>query len=99
MIVCRLINIDRWVNFCVLLCGDDLDKNVVKAASDALALPTSCCKQQDLAQDVEICWKGYFEVTDKGTIFLDEIGEMPLSTQSRLLRILCSFILNFFNFN
>ena len=28
--------------------------------------------------------KGYFEVTDKGTIFLDEIGEMPLSTQSRL---------------
>ena len=32
--------------------------------------------------------KGYFEVTNKGTIFLDEIGEMPLSTQSRLLRIL-----------
>ncbi len=32
--------------------------------------------------------KGYFEVTDCVTIFLDEIGEMPLSTQSRLLRIL-----------
>ena len=32
--------------------------------------------------------KGYFEVTNGGTIFLDEIGEMPLSTQSRLLRIL-----------
>ena len=32
--------------------------------------------------------KGYFEVTDGGTIFLDEIGEMPLSTQSRLLRVL-----------
>lgn len=32
--------------------------------------------------------KGYFEVTDKGTIFLDEIGEMPLQTQTRLLRIL-----------
>ena len=32
--------------------------------------------------------KGYFEVTDGGTIFLDEIGEMPLPTQSRLLRIL-----------
>ena len=32
--------------------------------------------------------KGYFEVTDGGTIFLDEIAEMPLSTQSRLLRIL-----------
>jgi len=32
--------------------------------------------------------KGYFEVTNNGTIFLDEIGEMPLSTQSRLLRIL-----------
>ncbi len=32
--------------------------------------------------------KGYFEVTDGGTIFLDEIAEMPLSTQSRLLRVL-----------
>lgn len=32
--------------------------------------------------------KGYFEVTNNGTIFLDEIGEMPLSTQSRLLRVL-----------
>lgn len=32
--------------------------------------------------------KGYFEVTNGGTIFLDEIGEMPLSTQARLLRVL-----------
>lgn len=32
--------------------------------------------------------KGYFEVTDGGTIFLDEIGEMPMSTQARLLRVL-----------
>lgn len=32
--------------------------------------------------------KGYFEVTDKGTIFLDEIGELPLPTQARLLRVL-----------
>ncbi|MFC2117477.1 sigma-54 interaction domain-containing protein [Bacteroidota bacterium] len=32
--------------------------------------------------------KGYFEVADKGTIFLDEIGELPLSTQVRLLRVL-----------
>lgn len=32
--------------------------------------------------------KGYFEVTDGGTIFLDEIGEMPLTTQARLLRVL-----------
>ena len=32
--------------------------------------------------------KGYFEVTDGGTIFLDEIGEMPLGTQARLLRVL-----------
>lgn len=32
--------------------------------------------------------KGYFEVTDGGTIFLDEIAEMPLSTQARLLRVL-----------
>ncbi len=32
--------------------------------------------------------KGYFEVVDKGTIFLDEIGELPLPTQARLLRVL-----------
>lgn len=32
--------------------------------------------------------KGFFETADKGTIFLDEIGEMPLTTQSKLLRIL-----------
>ncbi len=32
--------------------------------------------------------KGYFETYNKGTIFLDEIGEMPLETQSYLLRIL-----------
>lgn len=32
--------------------------------------------------------KGYFEVSNKGTIFLDEVGELPLSTQVRLLRIL-----------
>lgn len=32
--------------------------------------------------------KGYFEVTDGGSIFLDEIGEMPLPTQARLLRVL-----------
>jgi DNA-binding NtrC family response regulator len=32
--------------------------------------------------------KGYFETVNTGTIFLDEIGEMPLETQSRLLRIL-----------
>ena len=32
--------------------------------------------------------KGYFEVTNGGTIFLDEIGDMPLGTQARLLRVL-----------
>lgn len=32
--------------------------------------------------------KGYFETVNGGTIFLDEIGEMPLATQSRLLRLL-----------
>ena len=32
--------------------------------------------------------KGYFEVADNGTIFLDEVAEMPLSTQARLLRVL-----------
>ena len=32
--------------------------------------------------------KGYFEVVNGGTIFLDEVGELPLSTQVRLLRII-----------
>lgn len=32
--------------------------------------------------------KGYFEAVNSGTIFLDEIGEMPMSTQARLLRVL-----------
>lgn len=32
--------------------------------------------------------KGYFETTNNGTIFLDEIGEMPIGTQARLLRVL-----------
>jgi DNA-binding NtrC family response regulator len=32
--------------------------------------------------------KGFFEVADNGTIFLDEIGEMPVGTQVKLLRVL-----------
>ncbi len=32
--------------------------------------------------------KGYFEVANGGTIFLDEVGELPIATQARLLRIL-----------
>ena len=32
--------------------------------------------------------KGYFETVNGGTIFMDEIGEMPLGTQARLLRVL-----------
>ncbi len=32
--------------------------------------------------------KGYFEVVNKGTIFLDEVAELPLATQVRLLRVL-----------
>lgn len=31
---------------------------------------------------------GYFEMADKGTIFLDEIGDMPLATQVKILRVL-----------
>jgi transcriptional regulator with PAS, ATPase and Fis domain len=32
--------------------------------------------------------KGYFEVSNGGTIFLDEVGDLPLNTQARLLRVL-----------
>ena len=32
--------------------------------------------------------KGYFEIADKGTLFLDEVGELPQATQARLLRVL-----------
>src|SRR6056300_1604541 len=32
--------------------------------------------------------KGYFEVADGGTIFLDEVAELPMQTQARLLRVL-----------
>ena len=41
--------------------------------------------------------KGYFEEADGGTIFLDEVGELPLTTQARLLRVLESGEFRFFH--
>ena len=46
------------------------------------------CHKKGAYTDASDSRKGYFETANKGTIFLDEIGDMPLETQVKVLRVL-----------
>jgi two-component system response regulator HupR/HoxA len=69
-------------------------RNQLFAAIDCAAVPDTLAESELFGHrrgaftDARVDKKGIFEVVDGGTVFLDEIGNMPLSLQARLLRFL-----------
>ncbi|WP_052072900.1 sigma 54-interacting transcriptional regulator [Thalassotalea sp. ND16A] len=68
----KILIVDDEINIC----------RSIKACLEPEGYTVTSCMQADKAK------KGFFEVADNGTLFLDEIADMPLSSQSSLLRVL-----------